>query len=486
MKTSMDYQFTSRFIKGVISTGLGSFFTLVLGFLSIFIAVRLIPKDQFGTYLLLQTIVYSLVMISDFGLNIATTRQIACAENQNISKTVNSALCFKLIVSSLSSLAILLSSKYVFRVFHTDILNNYIVFVILLYCLESYNALLVATLQGLHHYKKLALSQIMLSCLNLAAMIWLVKVLNNGILALILARVVSLLATLVYQLFAVSISLRTVFDKEVLKGMIRFGFPLGLNNVLTFIFMRIDTLMIGAYLNPIGVAYYGAASKIPDASRQMFESFRSVYFPNIAELIIHEKYDEAQTVLNTTLRLVTFTSGLVSLIVHLFQNQIVSLLFSREYLDCAPVLSRLMMALTVGLVGYILGTSLVAAGYSKLPVLINIVDTVATVTANLILIPTLGIMGAAYAALIARGVTIPVNVFFLKKYGMYPDSLEYLKPLLILALCIIIANFAMPSIFLSIALITFYLIICARFSVITHMDVSNLLKCTRVSTQPSA
>ncbi|GFE58376.1 flippase [Geobacter sp. AOG1] len=481
----MEHQFYSRFIKGVISTSLGSFFTLVLGFLNIFIAIRLIPKDQFGTFLLLQTIVYSLVTISDFGLNIAATRQIACAENQNKSKAVNSAICFKLFVSILISLGILVAGRYIFRVFHTDVLYNYIVFIVILFCLESYNALFVAFLQGLHFYKKLALSQVILSCLNLVAMIWLLNVLNNGIFALILARLVSLSVALLYQMFAVSIRMKGIFDKEVLKGMIGFGLPLGLNNILTFIFMRMDTLMIGAYLNPIGVAYYGAASKIPDASRQMFESFRSVYFPNIAELFSHKKYDEAQTLLNNALRLITFITGMATLVVYLFKEQIVGLLFSREYLDCAPVLFLLMIALSMGLVGYILGTSLVAAGYSKLPVLINIVDTVVTVIANFVLIPAFGIMGAAYAAIIARGVTIPFNVYFLKRYGIYPNSLEYLKPLLILGLCIIIANYTTPSIFLNIMLISLYLIISARFSVITRMDMSNLLKGTRVNTQPS-
>lgn len=480
----MDHQFISRFIKGVISTSIGSLFTLILGFLNIYIAVRWIPKDQFGTFLLLQVVVYSLVMISDLGLNIAATRLIACADNDEQTKVISSAICLKFAVCILTSLVILVLGKSIFSLFHADVLSSYIVFIITWYCLESYNALLVAALQGLHLYKKLALSQIILSCLNLSIMIFLLKVLDSGILALILARLVSIPVALLYQVIAISTRISISFDMGILRKMIKFGFPLGLNSMLTFIFMRIDTLMISAYLSPVGVAYYGAASKIPDASRQMFESFRSVYFPNIAELFMHKKYDEAQAVLNNALRLVTFLSGMATLVVYLFQDQIVGLLFSREYLDSAPVLSLLMVALTMGLIGYILGTSLVAAGYSKLPVLINIVDTLATVTANFMLIPLLGIKGAAYAAIIARGITIPVNVLFLKTRGIHPNSLEYLKPLLILGLCMMVADYSMAGIPLNLALIFLYLVISARFSVITRMDLSNLSRGTRVNAQP--
>jgi lipopolysaccharide exporter len=480
----VDVPFFVRFIKGIISTGIGTFFTLLLGFVNIFISVRLISKEQFGCFMLLQTVLYSFMVVSDLGLNIASTRQIACSEEGEKSKLVTSIFYLRTVISILFSLILLASGNFLFHLLHADILSKYLVLIILLFCFEVYNTLFISILQGLHFYKKLAISQIILSCLNLALMVCFLHTFNNGLLSLILARLISLPAVLLYQMVAVTVRLKRVFDKRTIKDLIVFGFPLGLNNMLSFVFMRLDTLMIGAYLSPIGVAYYGAASKLPDASRQMFESFRSVYFPNMSELLIHKRHEDAQAILNNSLRLITFLSGMATLVVYLFQNEIVVLLFSPGYLRAAPVLPPLMMALSLGLVGHILGTSLVAAGYSKLPVLINIADAAANITANLVLIPAVGIMGAAYAALIARAVTVPLNAFFLKKSGIYPNPLEYLKPLLILGLCIAIGHYTSGTL-LKLSLVALYLAICFGFSIVTSDDLAKVSRGVRVNAPPS-
>jgi O-antigen/teichoic acid export membrane protein len=50
----------------------------------------------------------------------------------------------------------------------------------------------------------------------------------------------------------------------------KFGFPLGLNSILTFIFAKIDRFVIGATIIPEGVAYYEKAAKGSDNSRRIY------------------------------------------------------------------------------------------------------------------------------------------------------------------------------------------------------------------------
>ena len=59
------------------------------------------------------------------------------------------------------------------------------------------------------------------------------------------------------------------------------------------------------------------------------------------------------------------------------------------------VLSILIVASSIGFVSNLLGTTLVAAGHSKMPLLINLVDAAVNVASNMILIPIFGITGAA-------------------------------------------------------------------------------------------
>jgi len=316
-----------------------------------------------------------------------------------------------------------------------------------------------------------------MSIMNLFLVLIMVVYIHKGILGLVYARVIALAVALVYQTFVLPMRHRCVFDTALLREMFKFGFPLGLNNILYFVFTKFDALLLGAMLSPVGVAYYGTATRIPDASRRMFESFRTVYFPNMAELFVARKKQEAEALLNNSLRIVSFLTIFITLVSVLFRERIVVFLFTAQYLDCAPVLAVLMVALSIGLVGNILGTSLVSAGYPKLPVVINIADTSVNVLANLMLIPVMGVMGAACAALLARAVTNPLNVWFLKKSGINVMISEYLKPFAIFAVCLMIQLVVgSHNILFYLCIIGLYVVLSQLFSVVSLNEVRFILR----------
>jgi O-antigen/teichoic acid export membrane protein len=197
----------------------------------------------------------------------------------------------------------------------------------------------------------------------------------------------------------------------------------------------------------------------------------------MSELFAEKRYDEAEKVLNNSLRLLSFFIFFAALVATLFQKEIVCLLFSERYLDSAPAFSLLMIAVGIGLIGNILGTSLVALGQSDKPVKINIVDSTTNVIGNLIMIPMFGFMGAVYATLLSRCVTNPFIVWFLIKYGVKVKIYNYLKPLLALGICIVPSLiFGFENIIIKLFLIILFLCICIILSVIKKSDLSILLK----------
>jgi O-antigen/teichoic acid export membrane protein len=336
--------------------------------------------------------------------------------------------------------------------------------------MESYNGMFSAILQGIQQYRQMAFAQVLASVTNACFIIITVVLLHLGIKGLIVSRLMALLTAMLYQQRVARTSIRLSFNTVMAKKIMNFGVFLGVNNILSFIFSRIDTLIIGAVMNPIGVALYGTAAKIPDASRQLFESFRSVFFPNMAELFSKQKKEEAEAILNNSLRLVSFLSLLLSLIIMIFLNDVVKILFSKKYIECAPVLSLLMVAMCIGLIGNVLGTSLVAAGYSKLPALINVVDATVCVIANLALIPPFGITGAAYAAILARVATTPVNVYFLRKNGINVSILQFVRPIAVFGGCSVLLAVYDGYIY-KILILLLYILLSTCFLIITRDDV---------------
>jgi len=302
------------------------------------------------------------------------------------------------------------------------------------------------------------------------------------VLGLIYAFLFSFAAAVLFQYLVIPVKKQLNFSPTLFKAMFKFGFPLGLNDILHFIHSRIDRLMIGAMMHPVGVAYYEIASKIPNNSHTLFISFHDVFYPNISELYAKKRSKEAEEFINNSLRLVSFVIIFAALIATLFQKEIVRLLFSDRYIESAPALSLLMICLSVTAVGNILGISLVALGQSDKPVKITSVDTVSNVVGNLIMIPIFGFMGAVYATLISRSATIPFYIWFLKKAGVKVEFSQYLKPILAFgALGIIFLLIKPESVIIKLSLLVLFLVICMFLSIIKKKDFSVLFEGIRAS-----
>jgi O-antigen/teichoic acid export membrane protein len=257
--------------------------------------------------------------------------------------------------------------------------------------------------------------------------------------------------------------------------MFKFGFPLGLNSGMTFILTRVDRLILGALAGTVGVASYDVASRIPENARNFYQSFESVYFPNMAELFGQKNFVEFEKVLNNSLRFIGFVTSFASLILVLFQKEIVVILFSERYLSSAPALSLLMVAMGIALAGNLVGTSLVALGQSDKPVKINLVGTVTTIVGNFVMIPLFGFMGAVYTVLFSRCATLPLNFFFMRKSDIGIKVSEYLKPFGTFVLCaMVFVLLNSDAIILRSFLIFMFLMICSVLSVIKKEDFSLL------------
>src|SRR5438552_900130 len=86
----------SAFRKGIVLTGSGSAVSLVALFLETLIAARLLTTDQFGTYILLVTVVNLLVVTIDFGAKTAVTQMIASSDRAQQAALTNSVVLFRL------------------------------------------------------------------------------------------------------------------------------------------------------------------------------------------------------------------------------------------------------------------------------------------------------------------------------------------------------------------------------------------------------
>jgi O-antigen/teichoic acid export membrane protein len=106
----------------------------------------------------------------------------------------------------------------------------------------------------------------------------------------------------------------------------------------------------------------------------------------------------------------------------------------------------------------ILGYSLVAAGYSSAPVKANIAASIVNIVGSLVMIRMFGYIGAVYSLLLMNITSLIIYELFLRRVGLVPYLLEYLKPVFLLAVALSIFRlFGVENTLLKLMLVGFYI-----------------------------
>jgi O-antigen/teichoic acid export membrane protein len=469
--------FVNRFLLGVTKVGFAAGVSAFLSFLAFILAIRWVSKEEIGAFVLFRTIGGLFVLVADMGLGRAATRFIAMSASDEQRAIINATLWVRLLLSGIIGLIIYLAESAVAFLVPSPAIMRLYFYLPLFFLALSFSTTCRYILQGLHYYGHIAAAETGAALVNLALTCLFAMAFSWGGLGLVVAVIASETLSTGYQLYMLPWRYGTTRWLTTGRNLLRFGFPLQLNNFLTFLFNGIDPLLIGTFLNPISVAYFNVAARIPERCGSLLQAFISVYYPHMAELFGRERKQEAENFLNHSLRLLAFVTLFVALAVTLFQESIVKILFTAEYLPSASALALLMITLAMSSIGNPLGNTLVAAGYPLLPALINLVHAGIHTITTIVMIPIWGFMGAVYAALFSHAISIPVNVWVLRGKGVAVNSRNYLLPFGVFGACWSVWVFVHTDIFLvNVAILGMFVFLNMTLGIVTTRDISTLLQ----------
>lgn len=474
----MTHEFVAPFVRGVVGVGFGTFIQILLGFLAFLIGARWLPNDQFGAFVLFQVINLFFLMVADVFLQKVSITRFLIAEPETDRRCiVITAISYRLLFGIGIGGTMLALRPLAEYLFHSAVLSRLYFYLPLFFLLSSLDELLFAILQGIHRYREIALSQILTGLTRLCVVAILLVFIHMDVMGFLYAFLVSFVVSILLQWWWVGIRPGFSLNRALYVRLFRFGFPLGLNSMLTFFFVKLDRFLLGVMVGLGGVASYEVAAKIPDNLQRLYQAFQSVFFPNMSELFSQDRRKEAEAVLNNSIRLISFVSISAALFVLLFQDGLIRLLFSGQYGGSAPALSLLMVSLNMALIGNLMGTTLVAAGRSDRPVRISIVMAVVSLCGNLLFIPAFGFVGAAWSALMANYCTnLTVSIWYLRKEGIMICWKDFLKPILLFAVYAAFILLLNPeSIPFKITIACLFVISGITLSIVSKKDLSLIL-----------
>ena len=457
--------------------GMSTLLRMIFGFLSVTIAARVIPEEDFGVYYLLLAIVYLLKVLGGAGLQVSAAKFIASAESIDRQQIiVNNLLTFRLMTVLIVSVLAFLGKPLLLFFFSSELLSTIFFFAPIIFAIELSEETLSYIMQGFQLYNKMASAQIIAGILKFLIISLFLITTKLSVENFIIASLVSLSFTIVLELWMIPTPKAFAFDQGLIRQFIRFGLPLQGNDILSYIFSKVDVLILGSLMGPIHVAYLEIAAKIPNYFRSFFYSFETVYFPHMAGLFAQRRRHQAENLLNNFLRLASFLTIFFTLILVLFQQELIVLIFSDRYLPSASALGLLMASVAIGVVSTILDKALISAGYPAYLIVINLVTTIASLLGNITLIPLFGFMGAVYAKLIANTVANPVSVYCLRREKINVSMFKYILPAIFLALCLAIYYvLGWQTIFAKGIIISLFLGLSMSFSLFTIQDIQTLI-----------
>jgi O-antigen/teichoic acid export membrane protein len=249
-----------------------------------------------------------------------------------------------------------------------------------------------------------------------------------GVAGLLLAYVVIGLGSLVLTLFLARSSWDPRFDPAAARNLLRFGLPLVPAGLAYWIIAYSDRYLIIQLLGTAAAGIYSLANRVAMGVMLVIYAFEAAWWP-----YAFAKAREADHREVFARVLSAFSAGMVvlALAIGLFAREILLILTTREFLSAYPYVGTLALALVVHGAYSIVGIGVQLAQRTQHMAWTSGVAAIVNVGLNLVLIPRVGILGAALATLAAYGLSTGLIYSLAQRAYPIPYRLQPLVALLV-------------------------------------------------------
>jgi stage V sporulation protein B len=376
------------------------------GFLTSVIGARLIGTDGLGLAGAALTLATIAALLANGGLNIATVYLLGKRPDQR-REVVGQAVAVGTIAVALAAAVVALLALAVDQPVLGGRAGSIIVSTVALGAGVLAFELAGGILLGLRQrssYIAIQVVEALGALLLTAAILWVVSRSAGGFLAAaalgywVGALVALLLAA--RRLGGIPVALSGGFTRSALA----FGLRGQAGNVLQFLNLRLDQLLVPALLNLSSAGVYLVAVRVSEVITQVSSSAAAFLFPEVSA----QAEVRATQVTERTTRLTLLVVVAGALPLALLAEPILAVAFGPDFVSGAGTIRIMLLAMIPLSLVRLLAGDLKGRGRPGLVSLAALVAVGVTVAADFVLIPALGIDGAALASLVAYAVSASV------------------------------------------------------------------------------
>ena len=386
---------------------------------------RYLGPEDYGLLSIGIMVLNVAILLSVIGLNEGLVRYMAFYRGKNefgkVKGSLLAALKISIILSIILSIIITVFSKFIsIQIFHNERLIP--ILAIFALVIPLYTILIMMT-NAILSFKKPEYNLISRvfgrEFINLILALSVVLI-GGTVLGISFAYLISMAIGAALSIFLFERKVFSFLSKKIkavhnYKPLLQFSVPLFFSDIFINIMLYADTFFLGIYRSASEVGIYNVALPLAASLGIFLTTFSQIFYPIMSELHAKKKYDELNKNYSTVLRWIFMSSLPVVLLVIMFPENILGLLFGKEYILGSSALVILISAYFIDVITGPAVRILMTFKRTKLVFAINVFSAVVNIILNIILIPNFGISGAALATGIAIVVREIIILLFARK-----------------------------------------------------------------------
>lgn len=407
-----------RIVRGVKATFAARVVDVVSNALLVVVLARyLLTPEEYGLLYLALSVFGVVVVLGTLGLPSSVARYVTEfgeTEPEQVPHVLRVGLAFVLGFSVVVGLAVSLSGDRVAALLGEPDLAPLLALGLGYVVLASLRSYLVKTFQGLNRVtwsaavnSLQAVSRIVLAVGLVLLGFGVIGALAGFVLAFLVAVAVggTILYVRYYRRYGTAER-----RPDLVRRLLAYSVPLTATRGAGVIDKRVDTILVGFFLNAAAVGYYTVAKQIAEVCATPATSLGFTISPAVGERGAGDRAERAARLYEQALEyvLLLYVPAVVGLL--LVARPLVRHVFGSDYLAAVPVVQVLSLYVLATAVVKITSDGLDFLGRARDRAIVKSATAVGNFGLNLVMIPTFGVVGAAWATLLTYSCYTIANV----------------------------------------------------------------------------
>jgi O-antigen/teichoic acid export membrane protein len=374
----------------------------VSGLILLPILTKNISTAEYGSWSLILVTTSLVPNLVGFGLQFSLVRFLPAAKDQRERQELFYSIGFFTFFAGLGAAGLfLLFSKQIAVIFFNRDLSLALIFplIILLACLSAFLPGYFQALQQMRKYSILSLLQAYLNVSLIAYFVYVGYGLEGAVIGLLIQQLTVFFVSVLLILRDIGFALPKFKN---MRMYLRFGLPLVLSSFSSWIVNSSDRYLIGLILGTVAVGYYSPAYALGSAIGLLSAPFGTMLMPVLSKHYDAKRFDDVRVIMKYSLKYYLAIAIPSFFAVSILSKQLLLVLSTQEIAINGYLVTPFVAAAMLLTGAYEVFLQVIALKLkTALAGSIWVISAAVNFGLNLILIPYLGIIGAALTTLLA-------------------------------------------------------------------------------------